>query len=268
MIFKTVSWSQRLLVPLAAAVLSVPALAQSVPFPTYSPGENTTAPTGPTYSHPLSNPWVVSDGTILTPVGTQVYLGIKTRAKAVALNPTGNHTAAVLTNGCRIRQPSRSSTPRTGAVLQSYSVHYGAWSTDSDGSNLGITYTPDGKYLLFSQDSSYGPSSYVSIASVSPTAGSLSDYAHVSVPLDVNAAEGLLSTVTCYPYNPPAKYKAKPPVNAGSPPGTTGSFQPFPCGHPCLRFHGRSGSTSYPTGIAVTRRRQDRLRRCWTTTIL
>ena len=41
--------------------------------------------------------FVVSDGTIITPAGTQVNLGIRVRAKAIALNPTGNHTAAVLT---------------------------------------------------------------------------------------------------------------------------------------------------------------------------
>ena len=88
----------RKLAGLVAAGLSFATLAaaQSVPYPTYSPGENTSATTGPTYSAPLSNPWVVSDGTILTPVGTQVYLGIKTRAKAIALNPnTATHTAAV-----------------------------------------------------------------------------------------------------------------------------------------------------------------------------
>ncbi len=60
-----------------AAALSVSALAQSTEFPTYTPGENTSASTGPTYSAPLSDPWVVSDGTIITPAGTQVYLGIR-----------------------------------------------------------------------------------------------------------------------------------------------------------------------------------------------
>ena len=108
---------------LLAIGLSVPALlGQSVPFPTYAPGENTSATTGPTYSHPLSNPWVVSDGTIITPAGTQVYLGITTRAKAVALNPTGNHTAAVLQMGAP--QAVTIFNTQTGAVLQTYSVPY------------------------------------------------------------------------------------------------------------------------------------------------
>src|ERR1035441_6033432 len=73
----------RPLAGLLAMGLSVSALwGQSVPYPTYAPGENTSATTGPTYSKPLDKPWVVSDGAIITPVGTQVYLGTTTRAKA------------------------------------------------------------------------------------------------------------------------------------------------------------------------------------------
>ncbi len=243
--FRNSFWTHRLLVGLLTAGLSVAAFSQSVPFPTYSPGENTAATTGPTYSHPLSNPWVVSDGTILTPAGTQVYLGITTRAKAVALNPTGNHTAAVLQMGAP--QAVTIFNTQTGAVLQTYSVPYktssGVASTDSDGGQGGITYTQDGKYLLFSQDGSYGPTSYVSIASVNPATGLLSNYAQVKVPLDVNS-EGLLSNVTCYPYNGAANHPA------GSPGGTTGSFQ-IPCGYPYSIFSDDT-FTSYPTSIAVT----------------
>ena len=150
------------LLPLAgllAAGLSVPALAQSVPFPTYSPGENTNATTGPTYSQPLANPWVVSDGTIITPVGTQVYLGITTRAKEIALNPnSATHTAAVLQMGAP--QAISIFDTQTGKVLQTYSAPYVSGTTtksDSDGGQGGIAYTPDGKHLLFSQDGSYGP---------------------------------------------------------------------------------------------------------------
>ncbi|MGB0066062.1 MAG: hypothetical protein WBP85_16590, partial [Terracidiphilus sp.] len=75
-------WIHSVLAALMAASLSIPVLAQSVPFPTYTPGENTNASTGPTYSQPLPNPWVASDGTIITPAGAQVYLGTTTRAKA------------------------------------------------------------------------------------------------------------------------------------------------------------------------------------------
>ncbi len=211
--------SLRLLAVLAATGLSVPALlGQSVPYPTYQPGPQ---PNGS---------WIVSDGAVITPAGTQVDLGIRVRAKAVALNPSGNHTAAVLTMGTSPKNGNGAVevfNTQTGAVLQSYS--FGG--TDSHGSNLGITYSPDGKYLLFSQDSSF-----VAIASVS-AAGLLSDYAHVSVPIDATLVNipgygsvDLLTTVTCFP---------------NSPPGTTGSSA-VPCGIPI------SQGTSYPTGIAVS----------------
>src|ERR1700730_3058701 len=77
-----------LLAGVLATGMSLPALmGQSVPFPTYQVG-------------PQSNgSWVASDGTIITPAGTQINLGIRVRAKAIALTPTGNHTAAVLTMG-------------------------------------------------------------------------------------------------------------------------------------------------------------------------
>jgi len=231
-----------LLTGLLAMGLSVPVLAQSVPFPTYTPGENTGATTGPTYSHPLSNPWVVSDGAIITPAGTQVYLGTTTRAKAIALNPTGNHTAAVLQMGAP--QAVTIFNTQTGAILQNYSVPYtnskGVASLDSDGSDTGIAYTPDGKYLLFSQDGntfydSLQQGGFVAIASVNPTTGLLTNYAHVSVPMDVNAS-GALTTVKCFP---------------NSPGGTNGSFD-IPCGYSVSAFSD-GVFTSYPTGIAVSK---------------
>src|SRR5271155_4617201 len=91
----------RLLVGLLVIGLSVPVLlGQSTQFPTYSPGENLSGSHGPDYPSTLPHPWVASDGTILTPAGTQVYLGTTTRAKAVALNPNAStHTAAVLQMG-------------------------------------------------------------------------------------------------------------------------------------------------------------------------
>ena len=136
--------------------LGVPALAQSVPFPTYHVGPQ---PDGTV---------VASDGTILTPAGTQVNLGIRVRAKAVAINPKGNHTAAVLTMGTSVSNGNGAVevfNTQTGAVLQSYS--FGG--TDSHGSNLGISYTPDGRFLVFSQDDSF-----VTIADVDATTGLLS----------------------------------------------------------------------------------------------
>jgi YVTN family beta-propeller protein len=210
--------------------LSVPALmGQSAQFPTYTPGPQT------------NGSFVVSDGTVITPAGIQVNLGIRVRAKAVAVNPTGNHTAAVLTMGTSVSNGNGAVevfNTQTGAVLQSYS--FGG--TDSRGSNLGITYTPDGSHLLFSQDDSY-----VAMATVS-AAGLLSDYAHIKVPVDANLVTipgygtvYQLNTVTCYPYNDTVVNKA----GAGSPPGTTGSSI-VPCSIPI------SQGTSYPTGLAVS----------------
>jgi YVTN family beta-propeller protein len=234
----------RLLVGLLTAGLGAAAFAQSVPFPTYAPGENTSATTGPTYSAPLANPWVVSDGTIITPVGTQVYLGTTTRAKAVALNPNSStHTAAVLQMGAP--QAVTIFNTQTGAVLQTYPVPYltskGAASTDSDGSQSGIAYTPDGLHLLFSQDGDEGPASFVTIATVDPTSGLITSTGgsspyptQVKVPIDVNA-DGALTNVTCF---------------RNSPGGTTGSFD-IPCGYPYSIFSDDT-FTSYPTGIAIS----------------
>jgi YVTN family beta-propeller protein len=214
----------RPLAGLLVAGLSFAALAaaQSVPYPTYEVGANQNGSQGPNYPSTLPNPWVVSSGQIITPAGTQVYLGITTRPKAIALNPTGNHTAAVLQMGAP--QAVTIFNTQTGAVLQTYKP-FGT----KNGSSAGIAYTPDGKYLLFSQDSSY-----VAVANVNPTTGLLSDYAHVSVPMDVNGA-GYLTTVTCFP---------------NSPPGTTGSVE-IPCGQ-TVSIVSDGTSTSYPTGIAIS----------------
>ncbi len=236
------------LVGLLAAALSVSALAQSQEFPTYTPGENTSASTGPTYSAPLSDPWVVSDGTIITPAGTQVYLGIQTRAKVIALNPTGNGTAAVLQMGapqsvsifCVATAGCDGGTYTQGQVMQNYIP-----SKTNSGSSMGITYTPNGQYLLFSQDGDYGPA-YVAIANVNST-GLLSNYAEVSVPLDVNGG-GFLTNVTCYPWVAPFNTAKAPP--SGSPPGTTGSSE-IPCGQ-TVSLVSDGAPTSYPMGIAVT----------------
>jgi YVTN family beta-propeller protein len=219
-----------------AVGLSVLALAQSQEFPTYQVGENQNGSQGPNYPSTLTYPWVVGNGQIITPAGTQVYLGITTRAKAIALNPnTSTHTAAVLQMGAP--QAVTVFNTQTGAVLQNYKP----FGTKS-GSSTGITYTPNGLYLLFSQDGGYGPA-YVAIASVDPVTGLLSDYAHVSVPLDVNAG-GYLTTVTCYPYNA----TTTPP--SGSPPGTTGSIE-IPCGQ-TVSLVSDGAPTSYPTGIAIS----------------
>ncbi|MGA7662344.1 MAG: hypothetical protein WBV97_20350, partial [Candidatus Sulfotelmatobacter sp.] len=51
------------------------AAGQSQKYPTYTVGPQ------------LNGSWVVSDGAVITPAGTQVNLGIRVRAKAIALNP-------------------------------------------------------------------------------------------------------------------------------------------------------------------------------------
>ncbi len=221
---------RHLLAGLLATGLSVPALlGQSVPFPTYQLGQNQNGPQGPNYPSTLPEPWVVSNGQIITPAGTQVYLGTTTRAKAVALNPnTSTHTAAVLQMGAP--QSVSVFNTKTGAVLQTYSP-FG----NKSGSSTGITYTPDGSRLLFSQDGGFGaPAGYVAIATVNSTTGLLSDFVQVSAALDVNSG-GYLTTVTCYP---------------NSPPGTTGSIE-IPCGQ-TVSVVSDGTYTSYPTGIAVS----------------
>src|SRR6201996_1008090 len=128
----------RPLAGLLATGLVVPGLAgQSKEFPTYV--------TGPQ----RNGSWVVSSGQVITPAGTQVDLGIRVRAKAIALNPNAaTHTAAVLTMGAT--QAVEVFDTRNGEVLQNY-LPFGS---DASGSYSGITYSADGKYLVFSQDSS------------------------------------------------------------------------------------------------------------------
>ncbi len=187
----------RPLAGLLATGLSVPMFAQSVPFPTYSAGAQS------------NGSFVVSTGQIITPAGTQVDLGIRVRAKAVALNPiAATHTAAVLTLGAT--QAVEVFDTRTGDVLQNYIV----FGSDAHGSYNGIAYSPDGKYLVFSQDSSF-----VTIANVSAE-GLLSDYAQVSVPPNN-------SFIQCFPNSPPAAYA-----------------------NPCGTFY--TPATAYPGGVAIS----------------
>ena len=173
----------RPLAGLVAAGLSFPAIvsAQSKPYPTYVTGPQ---PNGS---------WVVSSGQVITPAGTQVDLGIRVRAKAIALNPDlRTHTAAVLTMGTSTADGNGAVEvfdTQTGVVLQNYIP----FAKDAQGSYSGIAYSANGKYLFFSQDSSH-----VTIANVSE-AGLLSDDVQVSVPPNN-------SFITCFPNSPPAAY--------------------------------------------------------------
>jgi YVTN family beta-propeller protein len=183
---------------LLAIGLSAPALAAglSQEFPTYQTGPQ---PDGS---------WVVGNGQVITPAGTQVDLGIRVRAKAIAINPNpASHTAAVLVLGAN--KAVEVFDTLTGNVLQSYRP----FGKDAHGSYSGITYSPDGKYLMFSQDSSN-----VTIANVSPS-GLLTDNAQVSVPPNN-------SFIQCFPNSPPGN------------------------GRPCGTFY--SANTSYPGGVAFS----------------
>jgi YVTN family beta-propeller protein len=190
---------------LLAMGLLTPALADKPNanhFPTYE--------TGPQ----KDGSWVVSTGQIINPAGIQVDLGIRVRAKAIALNPTpGSHTAAVLTLGA-----SRAVIifdTLTGKVVQEYAPFEPRWNApDSQGSYSGIAYSADGKYILFSQDSSV-----VSMAKVQAD-GKLADYARVDMPIDN-------SFIKCFPNSPIGAYE-----------------------RPCGTFY--STWTSYPGGLAQT----------------
>ena len=163
---------------LLAAGLSLSTLAagQSKEYPTYVTGPQ---PNGS---------WVVSSGQVINPAGIQVDLGIRVRAKAIALNPNlKSHTAAVLTMGAT--QAVEVFDTNTGVVLQNYLT----LGQDSSGSYSGITYSADGNSLVFSQDSSH-----VTIAKVSAE-GLLEDDAQISVPPNN-------SFITCFPNSPPAAY--------------------------------------------------------------
>jgi YVTN family beta-propeller protein len=183
-----------------AAGLSVSTLAfaQSKEYPKYV--------TGPQ----ANGSWVVSSGQVINPAGTQVDLGIRVRAKAIALNPNvKTHTAAVLTMGAT--QAVEVFDTDTGNVLQNYAT----FGSDSSGSYSGIAYSADGKYLVFSQDSSN-----VTITKVT-SVGLLEDDAQISVPPNN-------SFITCFPNSPPASY-----------------------GNPCGSFY--SSYTSYPGGVALSK---------------
>ena len=183
-----------------AAGMCLPGLAaaQSKEFPTYH--------TGPQ----KNGSWVVSDGQVINPAGIQVDLGIRVRAKAIALNPSAkSHTAAVLTLGAS--EAVEVFDTKTGDVLQ----HYVTFGQDSQGSYNGIAYSADGKYLVFSQDSSN-----VTIATVTAN-GLLEDDAQISVPPNN-------SFIACFPNSPPGSYA-----------------------NPCGSFY--TGSTSYPGGVAISK---------------
>jgi len=199
----------RPLAGLVAMGLAAPAFADpSVPFPNYTAGPQ---PDGS---------WVRGNGQIITPAGIQVDLGDRVRAKAIALSPhAASHTAAVLTEGVSATNSVAGTVEvfdtHSGNVLQLYVPFGQNGKQDATGSYGGITYSADGKYLLFSQDSSN-----VTLANVSPS-GLLTNYAQVSVPPN-NAF------IKCFLNSPNGPY-----------------------GRPCGTFY--SPGTSYPGGVAFSK---------------
>ena len=197
----------RPLAGLVAAGLGLPGLAaaQSLYYPTYEVGPQT------------NGSWVVSDGAIINPAGTQVDLGIRVRAKAIALNPNlKTHTAAVLTMGTSTTDGNGAVEvfdTKTGVVLQNYAPDGG---NDPSGSYSGITYSADGTELVFSQDDSF-----VTVANVNAQ-GLLSDVAQISVP----PLQPVDPFIACFPNSPPGAYFV-----------------------PCGTFY--TPSTSYPGGVAI-----------------
>ena len=184
-------------------------LATGLASATLAAGQSAEYPKYHTGSQPNGS-WVVSNGQVITPAGTQVDLGIRVRAKAIALNPiVHTHTAAVLTLGAS--QAVEVFDTNTGTVLQNY-IPFGV---DSSGSYSGISYSADGKYLVFSQDSGN-----VTVAKVNKQ-GLLEDGASVSVPPNS-------SFITCFPNSPLGPYA-----------------------RPCATFY--SPGTSYPGGLALSK---------------
>jgi YVTN family beta-propeller protein len=206
---RNTSRTQRLrpLAGLIAAGLAAPAFAgSSVPFPTYVPGPQ------------ADGSFVIGDGQVITPNGTQVDLGNRVRAKAVAVNPNkASHTAAVLVMGAN--QAVEVFDTLTGEVLQNYVPGNNTPNAASDGSYSGITYSADGKSLLFSQNGyGSGPSS-VTIAQVYGS-GLLAGSTQIAVPPDS-------SLIKCFPNSPIGDY-----------------------GRACGTFY--STGTSYPGGVAFS----------------
>ena len=122
---------------------------------------------------------VASSNQTLTPAGTIVELGSPVRAKSVALNPiTKTASAAVLQMGAA--EPVTVFNVKTGRVLQRFipTARRGTgFASNKAGSFTGITYSPDGRSLFFSQDDNH-----VVIARVDPFTGLLTNGHSVDLP--------------------------------------------------------------------------------------
>ena len=178
----------------------------STQFPTYTVG-------------PQSNgSYVMSTGQIITPAGTVINLTDNlsgtvspVRAKAIALNPVNHNYASVLLMGASSAVDVINLA--TGKITQQYKPF-----SDSSGSFTGITYSPDGAHLLFSQDNSF-----LAVANVDPTTDTLTDNTHVALAAS-NAAINCNGIVEGLPADPVT--------------GLCGNFY--------------TGGTANPSGVAVS----------------
>jgi YVTN family beta-propeller protein len=186
---------------LIVAACSASAFAQSTQYPTYQVG-------------PQSNgTYVMSTGQIVAPAGKVVMLGSPVRAKAVALNPANPTYVAVLLMGAA--QAVEMVNIVSGKVEQLYSP-FG----DASGSFTGISYSPDGSKLIFSQDDSH-----LAVAKVDSVSGLLSDYTQISVPPSQ-------AFINCT--------------------GITIGLPSAPENQTCGNFYNGNSSTSNPAGTAIS----------------
>ena len=191
---------------LIAAASTAAVAAPSTEFPTYTVG-------------PQSNgSYVMSTGQIITPAGKVINLTNNltgtvspVRAKQVVLNPVNHNYAAVLLMGASSAVDVVNLT--TGTVTQQY-VPF----KDKSGSFTGISYSPDGAHLLFSQDNSF-----LAVANVDPATDTLTDNTHVALAAS-NAA-----------------------INCN---GVTEGLSSDPVTGLCGKFY--TGGTSNPAGVAVS----------------
>src|SRR3984957_18841006 len=160
----------------------------------------------------------MSTGQIITPAGTVINLTDNltgtvspVRAKSVALNPVNHNYAAVLLMGASSAVDVINLS--TGKVTQQYTPF-----KDKSGSFTGITYTPDGAHLLFSQDESF-----LAVANVAPPTDNLSDNTQVALAAS-NAA-----------------------INCN---GVTLGLPSDPVTGLCGQFY--TGGTANPSGVAVS----------------
>jgi YVTN family beta-propeller protein len=191
---------------LIAAASTAAVAAPSTEFPTYTVG-------------PQSNgSYVMSTGQIITPTGTVINLSVSptgtakpARAKQVVLNPVNHNYAAVLLMGASSAVDVINLA--TGQITQQYTPF-----KDKSGSFTGISYSPDGAHLLFSQDDSF-----LAVANVDPATDNLTDNTHVSLPAS-NAA-----------------------INCS---GVTEGLKSDPVTGLCGKFY--TGGTANPAGVAVS----------------